>query len=290
MEIFGPLGHLFNTLLIYPLINVQVAIYDVLHALHVPYATGFSIIGLTILIRLILFPLTNKQLRASKKMQDIAPHISNVKSKHKGDSKRIQEETMKLYKEHGVNPAAGCLPTLIQLPILLGLYQVLNRLVHLSPDQTVKYINGIVIKPLQISEPWDQYFFGIPLGQSPHQLLTYGMHHGVVALVIVALAVPVVTGVFQFLQSKMMFTSPPSLPSAGKDKDKKNEDFSAVFQKQSAYLFPVMIGFFSFNFPFGLSLYWNTFSIFGIIQQYKITGLGGLEDLWLKVKKIQKKK
>jgi YidC/Oxa1 family membrane protein insertase len=281
MNILPPeVGDLFNHLLIYPLINVQVFIYDVLHALHIPYAAGFSIIGLTILIRLILYPLTNRQLKTSLKMQKIAPHVSNIKEKHKGDSKRIQEETMKLYKEHGVNPAAGCLPTLIQLPILLGLYRVLNNLVHLNPNQMVHYINGIVITPLHITAPWDPYFFGIPLGQSPHQILH--------TLPIVAIAVPVITGILQFAQSKMMIPSTPRVPAT--NSKKSNEDFSTAFQKQSVYLFPVMIGFFSFNFPFGLSLYWNTFSIFGIIQQYKISGLGGLEELWQKAKTITNKK
>lgn len=134
----------FNTLIVYPIINVLVAIYQVFLALHIPYPLGFSIIGLTIVIRIVLYPLINSQLRASKKMQDLAPHLSNVKEKHKGDSKRIQQETMKLYKEHGVNPAAGCLPTLIQLPVLFGLYSVLNGLVNKSPTEIVAYVNGIV--------------------------------------------------------------------------------------------------------------------------------------------------
>lgn len=267
---------IFNTIIIYPLINVLVAVYDVLAYLHVPYALGFAIIGLTIIIRILLYPLTNAQLKASQKMQKLAPQISGLKEKYKGDNKRIQEETMRLYKENGVNPAAGCLPTLAQLPILFGLYSVLNNLVHKNPEQAVAYVKSIVLEPLQLSAPWDPTFFGIPLGQSPHQLLA--------TLPLIAISVPVITAVLQFLQSKMMFPTPASTPG------KKNDDFATVFQKQSVYLFPVMIGFFSFNFPFGLSLYWNTFSIFGIIQQYKISGLGGLGELWQKVRKTQKKK
>ena len=278
MEAFQPVTQLFYTLIIFPLTNLLVAIYDILLAFHVPYAFGFAIIGLTIVLRIILYPLMNKQLRASKKMQDIAPHISNVKEKHKGDNKKIQEETMRLYKEHGVNPMAGCLPTLIQLPLLLGLYQVLNKLVKMNSDQMVAYINSIVITPLEISAPWDPTFFGIPLGQSPQQMMA--------TLPIIAISIPLITGLFQFIQSKMMFTTPPS---SGTSK-KKNDDFATVFQKQSAYLFPIMIGFFSFTFPFGLSLYWNTFSIFGIIQQYRISGWGGLEQTWLKIQSLQKKK
>ena len=69
--------------------------------------------------------------------------------------------------------------------------------------------------------------------------------------------------------------------SGGKNEDKKKEDFASAFQTQSLYIFPVMIGFFSYNFPVGLSLYWNTFTIFGIIQQYKVSGLGGLKG-WVK--------
>jgi YidC/Oxa1 family membrane protein insertase len=122
MEFIGT----FLSYIIYPLINILFAVYAVLSAINIPYAMGFSIIGLTIIIRVIFYPLTNKQLQASKKMQDIAPFISQIKETYKGDNKRIQEETMKLYKEKGINPAAGCLPTLIQLPILLGLYRMLS--------------------------------------------------------------------------------------------------------------------------------------------------------------------
>lgn len=269
---------IFNSIIVYPLLNVLVTIYQGLLFLHVPYPLGFSIIGLTIVIRIVLYPLINAQLKASKKMQDIAPHVSNLKSKHKGDNKRIQQETMKLYKEHGVNPAAGCLPTLIQLPVLFGLYNVLNNLVHKSPSEIVDYINSIVyFDAIKLNAPWESTFFGVPLGQSPQQLLA--------VLPVIAISIPLLTGLFQFIQSKMMFPTPPAGP-----KGQKNDDFAAVFQKQSVYIFPLMIGFFSFSFPFGLSLYWITFSIFGIIQQYKISGLGGLNDLWLKVKKTQQKK
>jgi YidC/Oxa1 family membrane protein insertase len=270
---------IFNTIIVYPLLNVLVAIYQGLLLLNIPYPLGFSIIGLTIVIRIVLYPLINSQLRASKKMQDIAPHVSNLKAKHKGDNKRIQEETMKLYKEHGVNPAAGCLPTLIQLPVLFGLYSVLNNLVHKSPGEIVNYVNGIVyFDPIKLTAPWESTFFGVPLGQSPQELMA--------TLPIIAIAIPVLTGFFQFIQSKMMFA-----PAPQKDKSaKKDEDFASIFQKQAVYIFPLMIGFFSFSFPFGLSLYWITFSIFGIIQQYKISGLGGLEQTWQKIQKTQNKK
>lgn len=270
MEIFAPIIQLFNVAIVNPIINVLVAIYHLLVLAHIPYPLGFSIIGLTIVIRLILYPLINQQLRASKKMQAVAPHLSKLKELHKSDKKRLQEETMKLYKEHGVNPAAGCLPTLIQLPVIWGLYNVLNNIVKLDPSKLVNYINGIVISPLKLNHAWDTSFFGLPLGKSPSQLMT------VVGVAIILL--PVLTGFLQFLQSKMIFSPAPS-------KDKKKDDFASTFQSQSTYIFPIMIAFFSFSLPLGLSLYWNTFTVFGIIQQYKIGGLGGLKPLWEKIRK-----
>ena len=253
--------------------NVLIIIYQGLMFLHIPYALGFSIIGLTILIRLILYPFISAQLKASKKMQDLNPHLSRLKDQHKNDSKRLQQETLKLYKEHGVNPAAGCLPVIIQLPIIWGLYSVLQSVVRLSPDKVVSEINHqLYFSSLRLTSSWDPTFFGLPLGKSPSQLMS--------TLGVLILLVPILTGVFQFIQSKMMFAQAD--PSSQKKKDpKKQDDFATVFQSQSMYIFPAMIAFFSYNFPIGLSLYWNTFTIFGIIQQYRIAGLGGLAE-WKK--------
>ena len=121
MEALSGISGLFDTIIVNPMINVLMGIYTALNSIGIPYDLGFSIIGLTIVIRILLYPIISKQLHASKKMQGLAPHLSNIKGKHKGDSKRIQQETMKLYKEHGVNPMAGCLPALIQIPIFFGL-------------------------------------------------------------------------------------------------------------------------------------------------------------------------
>ncbi len=261
------MAHLFNLLLVVPIINILVAIYKILLFAHIPFAFGFSIIVLTALVRLVLYPLTASQLRSSKKMQELSPHIQRLKEKHGKDSKTIQSETMKLYKEHGVNPVAGCLPLLIQLPFIWGLYSVLNQVVHLDSHTVQAKINSMVYSSsLKISGPWDTNFFGLPLGDSPSHLI-----HTIGPIVIL---IPVLTGLLQFIQSKMLFSSAPKTPGV-----KKNEDFATTFQSQSAYIFPVMIAFLSWGFPIGLSLYWNTFTVFGIIQQYQIQGLGGLAPL-----------
>lgn len=270
------IGNIFTTLLVRPIITILVAIYQLLVSLHIPSPLGFSIIILTIVIRVFLYPFVSFQLRASKKMQAVSPHLSRLKEKHKGDAKRLQEETMKLYKEHGINPAAGCLPMLVQLPIIWSLYGVFQQIVRSgSPKDLLSYINQSVYLPsLRLSHPWDTHFFGLSLGQTPSHLIT--------TIGPFILFVPILTGIFQLLQSKMMIAPQAVTPTQKAAKDQKNDDFATAFQTQSMYMFPLMIAFFSYSFPFGLSLYWNTFTIFGILQQYQIQGIGGLSS-WQKV-------
>ena len=261
------MGNIFNTLLVIPIINLLVVVYKGLVLIHIPFAFGFSIIILTVLVRLVLSPLTAAQLKSAKKMQEINPHLQKLKEKHKGDAKTLQTEQAKLYKEFGINPLAGCLPLLIQLPFTIGFYQVLNKVVKLDPHTVVSEINSMVYShSLRISQAWDPNFFGLSLSTTPSHLISKG--------VFLILLLPVITGLLQFLQSKMMF--PAAVKTEKGKKEKKNDDFASAFQSQSTFIFPVMIAVLSYGFPIGLSLYWNTFTIFGIIQQYKIQGWGGL--------------
>ena len=256
------IGLIFNILLNQPITNLLVVCYQLLHFLHIPFALGFSIILLTCIIRVILFPLTASQIKMSKKMQDMAPHISKLKVKHKSDKKKQQEEMMKLYAEFGVNPAAGCLPVILQIPIIWGLYHVLGTAVNANSLAKVKEINNLLyFDGLKLTRLWEVTFFGIPLAKAPSS-----MWQDNPAIILV----PVLTGVLQLIFSKMMAPEKPV--------QAKQDDFQATFAKQSLFIFPVMIGVFSFQLPFGLSLYWNAFTLFGIIQQYFLVGLGGLKQ------------
>lgn len=265
------IGMIFNILFVFPITNALVLFYKVLLLVHFPYALGFSIILLTIFIRLILYPFVSAQIKAASKMQKISPHLAHIKEKHKHDKKRQQEEMMRLYKEHGVNPAAGCLPTLIQLPIIWSLYNVLITTVAANSTEGIKKINEILYMPfLKIDHVWDTSFFGLPLYETPAKLISS------IPLIIL---VSVLTGAFQFVLSKMMLPEHPVQTKKNKDAS----DFQSAFQTQSLYIFPVMIGFFSYNFPIGLSLYWNTFTLFGILQQYLLIGPGGLGPWLVKI-------
>jgi len=258
-----------------PIINILVAFYHGFIYLHIPYALGFAIVALTTFIRFLMYPLTASQMKMQKKMQEMAPHLSKVKEKHKGDMKSQQAATMELYKEHGVNPAAGCLPGVVQIVVLLfGLYPALRKVIEVSPAKTVATINKLVYFPsLKLSHVWDPNFFGLPLAKTPAQLL-----HTIGPII---LFVPVLTALLQYIQTKMMV---PVQATDQKDivkKEKKQGDFSSIMQQQMTFL-PLIIGVLSFNFSIGLSLYWNTFSLFGIIQQYRVSGWGGMEKYFSK--------
>lgn len=265
------LNTIWNTVIINPFVNLFVAVYQGLQMLHIPYGFGFTIILLTVLIKYLLFPLVTAQLKAQKQLQEVQPEMNKIKQKYKNDAKRQQLEMMALYRTKGINPAAGCFPSLIQMPFLIGLYSTLFKLVH------VKHVNEVnsllYTNSLHLDKLWSYSFFGIPLNMTPAELFsTVGL---------VVLLVGLLTAFFQFIQSKMMMAPSASLPK----KNSGEEDFSAIFQKQTVYLLPVMIGYFAHILPIGLSFYWNTYTIFGIIQQYKTQGIGGLADWIQKFKK-----
>lgn len=261
---------IFNTILIQPITNALLAFYHLLQSMHVPYAFGFSIILLTVFIRMLMYGLVTNQLRMSKKMQELAPQMNKIKEKYKGDMKQQQQAQLALYRENGVNPAAGCLPGLVQIVILLfGLYPALMNVLSKQGKDLVTYINNIAYAPaLQITQPFNTDFFGLALDKTPTQLFAI--------VPVLAVLVPVLTGVFQFIQSKMMMPATEK-KTVQQLNNPKPEDFMATFQKQTLYLLPIMIAVFSFQFSVGLSLYWNTYTIFGIIQQYLVSGWGGLE-------------
>ena len=273
--------NIFDIVLINPILNILVVIYQLLTALHVPSALGFSIVLLTVVIRLILSPFMHQSLKQQKKTQALTHHVNKIKEKHKADAKRQQAEIMALYKAEGVNPASGCVFLIIQIPILIGLYNVLLKAVHIKSINDINHV--LYSSSLRINHMWDTHFFGVPLASSPAQLIhTAGP---------IVLLVSVFTAVFQLIQSRMMMQKPA--PGVVVEQKKKSEpDFATAMQQQTMYIFPLMIAFLSYNYPFGLSLYWNTLTIFGIIQQYIATGWGGLVDWlpFLKPKEVSKYK
>jgi YidC/Oxa1 family membrane protein insertase len=271
---------LFNTLFFGPIVNVIVFVIRVLEASNIPGALGFAIILLTIGIRFLIWPLMATSMKSAKKMADLKPHLEELKKKHGSDKQALAAAQMALYKEHGVNPAGGCLPVLIQIPPMIAIYQVIYA--FFEGEHGLSRINSMLYIPeWKLTSLPDLDFFGINLALKPSDFQTAGY---------LLLLIPVITGLLQLIQSKMMAPKavkeyPSDSPKEKKDKESAEDTMMAV-QGQMTYFMPVMIGYIAFTFPIGLALYWNTLTLIGIWQQYRISGWGGLVDLINKARRF----
>lgn len=197
-----------------------------------------AIIVFTVLIKSALFPLTLKQIKSQKALQDLQPKMEELKKKFKNQKDKLAQATMELYKQEKVNPLSSCLPVLIQLPFLIVVYQVFR---HGLEIESLEMLYEFVFRP-EIINPW---FFGIVHLGEPNIYLA------------------VLTGAMQFLQSKMLITKKqPTVPGA------KDESMMANMNKQMLYFMPVMTIIIGIRLPSGLILYWLTTTVLTVGQQY----------------------
>jgi YidC/Oxa1 family membrane protein insertase len=258
----------FIPILINPLINVLLVFYHLAQAVGLPGPLGWAIVLLTISINLVVYPLKSAQLRSQKKMTELRPHLAELKRVHGHDPARHREEQAKLFKERGYNPAAGCLPLLIQLPVLIGLYNVFFQ--TLQQKAALDHLNNAAYSASLKLTTLDLSFFGLSLATIPSQ---QGFNTPLILL-------PIVTGALQLILARM--TAPAAAPPSSKEAS--FEDALASTQGSMLYIFPVMTAYFAYILPVGLALYWNVTTVFAIIQQYLIAGPGGLSS-WLPKRK-----
>jgi len=206
---------------------------------------GIAIIVLTALVRLLTMPLTQQQVRSSKAIQELQPQLMALQKKYAKDKEKLTREQMKLYREAGINPAAGCLPMLIQLPLWVALYQALHNMARAGALQ-----EGFLWIP-SLAEPSGLAWLWPPSNWEWPATPAY-------------LTLPLLTMASQFIVQKMI--SPPT-PS---------RDPQQAAMTEMMILMPLMMGFFALQVPSGLTLYWVTSNILSIIQQYFVTGWGGL--------------
>jgi YidC/Oxa1 family membrane protein insertase len=258
--------NIFNIIFVFPILNLLVLLYKGFLLVKLPGAFGFAIIGLTAIIRGLFQPFFKKQMETAKKMAELKPKIDNLSKLHKGDQKKIQQEQLKLYQEAGINPASGCLFMIIQIPVFIALYNTLSLfLTNGQGAKSIAAINKVLYSSALKINSLDPWFFSINLTVSPKASGNW-----------IYLLVPVITGLLQYFQAQA--TMPQATPIAAenaaekelmKNDDKKkdsSEDFQKAMNTQMKFLFPVMIGWFSYTLPIGLSLYWNIFSLFSIVQ------------------------
>jgi len=218
-----------------PIVNALLLLYGLLGHQFI-----LAIAALTLLIRLVLFPLTLKGQRSTEMMQALqaSKEWQDIQKKYKNDREKLSQETMRMYREYGVNPLGGCLPQLIQLPILIGLWQSINRVVALSPLQLMGLSSRLYsfLPGLATLVPLNDRFLWLNLGQpDPYMVL------------------PVLVVVSSWAQQKLL-TPPNPDPQA------------ASMNRTMQIMMPLMFGFFAMNFSSGLSIYFVASNVIGLIQ------------------------
>lgn len=259
------MAQLWHILLYQPLVNALIFFYQLLFS-----NLGLAIIVLTGLIRLILVPLTLPSIKAASKMRELAPEIDKLKKKHKEDKQKFAQAQMKLYRRHGANPAAGCLPQIVQLIILIALFQAFRQVLFVD-GETINRLNEILYPSLRLSSETviNARFTYLDLTKPDIIRLPKDFLGGVL---------PGLPGIFllgaaaiQFISSKMMVPQAKKAQIEAKKTPQASDDMATAMQTQMIYLFPLMTIFIGFSFPSGLVLYWLTFSAFTALQQYFIS-------------------
>ncbi len=230
---------MFTTLLVQPLFNLLALIYAYLPV----HDFGLAIILLTIIIRLLIWPLVTRQLHSQRALQELQPELQRIRTESKGDKQLEGKLVMELYKEREINPFASFLPVIIQLPIFFALFAVLRDMVH--PDQFAKLAYGAVASLGPIA--------AIIHGSSFHPTFL-----GLVDLAKPSAVLAAIAALAQFVQTKQL---QPKHPAA---------DQQAKVMSSMVYLFPGLTFIIGLSLPSALALYWATSSGVAVLQQYLV--------------------
>ncbi|MFL5643424.1 MAG: YidC/Oxa1 family membrane protein insertase [Chloroflexota bacterium] len=262
---------------------VLVGVYDFLGALGVPAAIGWAIVVLTLLVRIIVIPLYRRQLTSQRRMQLLQPEIKEIQRRYKGDSVKARVAQQELFKERGISPLAGCLPLLLQMPLLFIMYSVIqNGLTNVDPSAMLN-VFGVQVVPLACNNI--NPATGVPdaslgpcintiipfLGTSinvglPSTIFSVALGGFVLGISILA----IISAGLQLVQSRMML--PQTRP--------EDDDPNTKIQRQTMLFLPLISVVYGGFLPAGLFIYWITATIFSIAQQYLIVGWGGMFPLF----------
>lgn len=235
---------MWHTIIIQPMTNLLLWIYDVLG--HGPHTFGLAIILFTIVIKLITWPLNASQVKGAQAMQELQndKEWQDIQKKYAKDKEKLAQEQMRIYKDRGINPFASCLPTLVQFPIIIGLYQSITRALSATPLDMLKLARTVY--PFQNVEniiPLNSKFLWMDLGQpEPYYILA------------------VVVAVTTWIQSKL------TMPASSNPNDQ-----SAQMTKMMSIYMPLLLGWFALTFPSGISVYFIISNVLGVAQ-YASTG------------------
>jgi YidC/Oxa1 family membrane protein insertase len=234
------IGDIWNLIAVQPVINILVVMT---HYLFNNF--GLAIIALTLIVNGAMLPLTLKQVRASKAMQELQPKLAELKKKYGKDKERMAREQMRLYKESGVSPAGCLLPMLIQMPVWIALFQSIMRVLAVIPENLAGLSQHLY--------SWSVVYSTVPLN---NHFLWLNLASGDIFLAILV-------GASMWVQQKMIMT-PSSDPS------QKTQSSLML------WILPIMFAWLTLSFPSGLAIFWVTSNLFRIGLQYWIGGWGGL--------------
>ena len=225
-----------------PILNFLVVLYGALF-----HNFGLAIIVLTILVRLVTMPLTLKQLRSTRKMQELQPKLTEIQKKYAKNKEKLAQEQMKLYRESGISPLGCIVPMIIQMPIWIALYQSIIRALAVTPESLAD-LSGHLYSWSMVDKlaPLASHFLWLNLAEPDHTML-----------------LPLLVGASMWVQQKMV-----AMPSP----DPRQQSMTSMMQ----WMMPLMFILFSLSFPAGLALYWLFSNLIGIAIQYFITGWGGV--------------
>jgi YidC/Oxa1 family membrane protein insertase len=240
------LSDIWNTVLYVPILNLLIALYHFLFS-----NLGLAIIALTLLIKVVTYPLSKPMLEMSKKQKELQPQLDELKKKYTKKEELAQKQ-MELYKEHGVNPAAGCLPQIIQLIIVIALYRVFTNLLR---------ANGVMVADFNhLLYNFD--FLKFPDGaQLNTQFLFWNLAKPDPFYIL-----PVVAAIAQFIMSKYTMKSTKKMEKLAEKTPDKSDDVMYNMQEQMTYMAPIMTLIIGVNLPSGLVFYWFTSTVIALGQ------------------------
>ena len=232
---------LWTTIFYQPIYNILIFLASILPA----HSLGLAIILLTIIIRTILLIPSQKALKSQRMMTELQPKINKIKEKHGENQEAIARETMELWKQHRVNPASSCLPLLIQFPVLIALYSVVQN--GLNPDAAY-----LLYEPLK--------YFSVTL-INPNFLSLLDLTQ------VNTIVLPLIVGGLQFLQMQLTFAKSKKKEQTNKPEKKQVPNEMDAANKMMGYIMPITIAIFTATTPAGIGLYWGTSTLYSIIQQ-----------------------
>lgn len=257
--------NIFQILLIAPLTNGLILFYKVLGG-----NMGVAIIAFSVFLRLVLNPLTKPYMDSMKKLKDHGPALNKLKKKYEGNKEGLMKAQADFYKQNGINPGAGCLPYLLQIVILIALFNVFTNVLTHSSDVTGA-LNGLLYQPIKFLE-------GESLNTSFLYLDVTKPDVFNVAGIPFALPGPILilAALVQMFSAKMAAPFVEAEKKIARKTETKEDDMATAMQSSAIYTFPLITILAGVRFSSGLALYWLVFSGYQMVQQYMSTGWGGM--------------